>query len=255
MEHTVVPGQPCWIELFTPDSDAAADFYGALFGWTATPAQEEFGGYRMFLRGDQPIAGLMANDGSAGSPSAWSVYLASDDVTATADKARAAGGTVVAEPMPVGDLGHMVVLLDPAGALIGGWQPGTFPGFITRNEVGAPAWFETLSKQYDAVVPFYRDVFGWDTHTMSDVPEFRYTTLGQDENAQAGIMDGTTFLGDQPSRWQFYIQVEDTDATAAQAVELGATLLQPVDDTPYGRLGMLQDPAGVLFLLMGPTKD
>ncbi|MGZ4448478.1 MAG: VOC family protein [Nocardioides sp.] len=255
MDDTTTPGQPCWIELFTPDTDAAVDFYGALLGWSATEADEQFGGYRMFLRDDQPIAGLMSNDGSSGSPSVWSVYLASDDVTATADRARAAGGTVVADPMPVGDLGHMTVLLDPAGAMVGGWQAGTFTGFATRNEVGAPAWFETLSQDYDRAVAFYRDVFGWDVHTMSDTPEFRYSTHGRDESARAGIMDATGFLGDQPSRWQFYVQVEDTDATVARAVELGAILEQPVDDTPYGRLAMLRDPAGVLFTLMGPTSD
>jgi predicted enzyme related to lactoylglutathione lyase len=89
---------------------------------------------------------------------------------------------------------------------------------------------------------------------MSDTPEFRYTTLGKDEDARAGIMDGKGFLGDQPSRWQFYVQVEDTDATAAKAVELGGALVQPVDDSPYGRLAVLIDPAGVRFMLMGPNR-
>ena len=34
-------------------------------------------------------------------------------------------------------------------------------------------------------------------------------------------MDGSGFLGDQPSRWQFYVEVADTDATVAQAVAHG----------------------------------
>ena len=61
---TALTGEPCWIELFTPDTDAAAAFYGGLFGWTATDPDETFGGYRQFLRDGVPVAGLMVNDGS-----------------------------------------------------------------------------------------------------------------------------------------------------------------------------------------------
>ena len=89
---------------------------------------------------------------------------------------------------------------------------------------------------------------------MSDTDEFRYSTLGKDEDARAGIMDATGFLGDQPSRWQFYLQVADTDATVEKALATGASLVQPVDDTPYGRIALLLDPAGVQFSVMGPNR-
>jgi len=254
MIMSALTGEPCWIELFTTDTDAAAAFYGGLFGWTATDPDEAFGGYRQFLRDGVPVAGLMLNDGSMGSPSTWTVYLATDDAAATVAKAREAGAEVFAE-MQVGDLGHMAMLRDPAGAMVGAWQALEFAGTGVRAEVGAPAWFETLSKDYETSVRFYTDVFGWDAHTMSDTADFRYTTLGKDQDARAGIMDAAGFLGDQPSRWQFYVQVADTDATVEQAVAAGASLVQPVDDTPYGRLAMLLDPAGVQFTLMGPGSE
>ena len=250
---TPTPGEPCWIELFTPDTDASAAFYAPLFGWTAGEASEEFGGYRMFFHGETPVAGLMVNDGSMGSPSTWSVYLASDDAAATVAKARASGAEVFAE-MQVGDLGHMAMLRDPAGAMVGVWQPLEFGGTGVHAQVGAPAWFETLSTDYPTSVAFYTDVFGWAAHTMSDTEEFRYTTLGKDEDARAGIMDAAGFLGGEPSRWQFYVQVADTDATVEQAVAAGGTLVQPVDDSPYGRLAVLRDPVGVQFSVMGPNR-
>ncbi|MGD9961073.1 VOC family protein [Nocardioides sp.] len=250
---TFAPGAPCWIELFTPDTDAAASFYGALFGWDCTAASEEYGGYRNFLRDGAPIAGMMANDGSMG-PNAWSVYLSSDDLGATLDKATSAGASVVAGPIEVTGLGHMAFVVDPAGAAVGVWQPLAHEGFATTGEDNSPAWFETLSKDYDAAVPFYRDVFSWDVHTMSDTADFRYSTFGADENAKAGIMDASGFLGDSPSRWQFYVAVADTDAVVAQAIAAGAALAQPVEDTPYGRLGALIDPAGVAFSIMGPNR-
>lgn len=255
MNTTKIAGEPCWIELFTPDTDAAAAFYGEVFGWTATEPDEQFGGYRMFLHGGRPVAGLMANDGSMGSPNAWSVYLATDDVAAVLEKAADAGATVVAGPMQVGDLGHMGVLVDPAGATVGAWQALEFPGFQVRDEAGAPTWFETLSKDYERSVRFYTDVFGWDASTMSDTADLRYTTLGEDENARAGIMDATAMLGDGPSRWQFYLQVADTDATVDRAAAAGADLVMPAEDTPYGRLAVMRDPAGLEFCLMGPSSQ
>ena len=255
-EHVMtMPGAPRWIELFTPDTDAAADLYGRLFGWTATEPDEAFGGYRMFLRGDEPIAGLMRNDGTMGGPNAWTVYLSTDDATKTVELARSAGAEVVAGPMQVGDLGHMAVLVDPAGAAVGAWQPLSFTGLAVKPEDGSPVWFETLSQDYEKSVAFYTGVFGWEATEMSNTPEFRYTTLGQDDDARAGIMDASDFLHGQPSRWQFYVQVPDTDATVEQAVASGAALVQPADDTPYGRIAVLADPAGVQFNVMGPNKQ
>jgi predicted enzyme related to lactoylglutathione lyase len=230
---TETAGAPCWIELFTADTDEAAAFYGALFGWTATEPSEEFGGYRMFLRDGLPIAGLMKNDGSSGGPSTWSTYLA--------------------EAMTVGDLGRMAVLVDPAGAMVGAWEALSFPGTMAHAVVGAPSWFENLTQDYGTALDFYRDVFDWDLHTMSDTDDFKYSTLGENENARAGIMDAVALLGDQPSRWQFYIQVADTDATVAAAVAAGGTVAMKNDNTPYGRLALLADPAGLLFAVMGPN--
>jgi uncharacterized protein len=253
-EHVMtMPGAPRWIELFTPDTDAAVEFYGGLLGWTATEPDEAFGGYRMFLRDGEPVAGLMRNDGTMGGPNAWTVYLDVDDAAETVERARSAGAEVVAGPMQVGDLGHMAVLVDPAGAPVGAWQPLSFAGLTSGPGRGAPVWFETLSKDYEKSVAFYTEVFRWEATTMSDSPEFRYTTLGKDDEARAGIMDATGFLGDEPSRWQFYVEVADTDATVEQARATGAQLLLPVDDTPYGRIGALLDPAGVRFQVMGPN--
>ena len=60
------PGEPCWIELFTTDTDRAKQFYGDLFGWTASDSGPEYGGYITFERDGEAIAGMMHNDGSGG---------------------------------------------------------------------------------------------------------------------------------------------------------------------------------------------
>jgi hypothetical protein len=46
-----------------------------------------------------------------------------------------------------------------------------------------------------------------------------------------------------------YFAVTDTDATVDRAVGLGATVVSPAMDTPYGRLATLTDPTGAGFRL------
>ncbi|HEX4688843.1 MAG TPA: VOC family protein [Nocardioides sp.] len=244
-------GEPCWIQLSTDDVDTAISFYGDLFGWSAGEPSEEYQGYRMLFRGDQPIAGLVPTPD--GAHPTWTVFLATPDLAGTVERATAAGGQVLVEPMPVADLGSFAELADPAGAAVGAWEADTFPGFVTRAADNAPSWFETLSTRYDDAVAFYQQAFGWETHVMSDSPEFRYTTLGLNEDARAGIMDASSFLGDEPARWQLYLQTSDTDETIAKAVSTGGELVRAAEDTPYGRIATLMDPAGVRFCVMRPN--
>lgn len=86
---------------------------------------------------------------------------------------------------------------------------------------------------------------------MSDVPEFRYTTLGEGEGQLAGIMDAGSMLPEGvPAHWSVYFGVEDTDAALAKITELGGSTILPAEDTPYGRLAQAADPMGVLFKLV-----
>jgi len=97
-----------------------------------------------------------------------------------------------------------------------------------------------------AAADFYREVFGWDAHVMSDTEEFRYTTLGEGEQALAGIMDDAG----EPSGWNVYFSVEDVDAALEQVEKLGGKVVEPAQDTPYGRLARATDPTGSAFRLV-----
>lgn len=249
-------GDPCWIELASSDTAASRRFYEALLGWTSEEAGPEYGGYIQFLHDGVTAAGCMVNTPEMNSPDVWLLYLATTDVKATADAAKAAGGQVLVEPMDVMEMGSMAVLTDSGGAVVGAWQPGTHRGFGPIGSPSAPAWTELHTRDYDEVVGFYRDVFKWDAHTMSDTPEFRYTTLGTDDDAKAGIMDSTTFLPEGvPAYWAVYFGVDDADASVEQAVELGATVAVPAEDTPYGRIAQLTDPTGAMFRLLQPLPE
>lgn len=152
-------GAPCWVDLFTSDPDKSRAFYGELFGWSSEDAGPDYGGYINFSKGGERIAGCMCNDGQSGSPDLWSVYLATDDAKATVEAAVAHGGQAIVEAMEVMDLGSMAVLADVGGAAIGARQPGSHKGFGLLAEPGAPTWFELHTRDFDASIEFYRDVF------------------------------------------------------------------------------------------------
>ena len=252
-EHTT--GAPCWIELFASDPDLVLPFYGELFGWQAEPPREEFGGYINVSTADgRRLAGCMKNDGSAGAPDGWSIYLRTENAEQLAEDTVSNGGAVMVPTMEVMDLGTMAVVADAGQAAIGAWQPGTHRGFQAHSEPGAPVWFELHTRDYDASVAFYRDVFGWDTHVEGDTPEFRYTTLGEGDDSKAGIMDASAFLPEGvPAHWSIYFQVDDADDALAKVTELGGSVVMAADDTPYGRLATAADPGGNTFKLMQPN--
>jgi predicted enzyme related to lactoylglutathione lyase len=244
-------GAPCWVDLMTADPETIGAFYGELFGWKAEEAGEEYGGYINFLKDGLPIAGCMRNDGQSGSPDVWSVYLATDDAQATVDAAVANGGGVIVPAMEVMELGTMAVVTDVGRAVIGMWQPGLHKGFGVLGEPGTPNWFELHTRDYEASVQFYRDVFKWDAHVASDTPEFRYTTLGEGDAQLAGIMDASGFLPEGvPAHWSIYFGVDDADAALAQIVDLGGSIVMSAEDTPFGRLATAADPTGALFKLV-----
>jgi len=243
---TLIVGAPCWIDLYSSDPDKASAFYGELFGWTAQPPQEGFGGYFVYTKDGKAVAGCMRNDGSMGYPDAWGIHLMTDDVKRIANEAPANGGSVEMGPMDVAENGSSAMIKDPGGSIVGAWQPNQQKGFELTGEAGAPAWFELHTGQYDKAVSFYREVFGWDTHVMSDTPEFRYTTLGEGEGQLAGIMDDK----EEPSGWNVYFEVADVDAALERVEELGGTIIAPAEDTPYGRLASAADPTGTAFRLV-----
>jgi predicted enzyme related to lactoylglutathione lyase len=187
----------------------------------------------------------------------WKIYLTTGEITATAQAIERESGQITAPVMPVADLGSQLVFDDPAGANLGAWQPGTFPGFTVLEEPGAPSWFELHTRDYRQAVEFYRTVFGLETVVAADSDEFRYTTLCSAGSATevAGIMDAAAFLPEGvPSHWGIYWEVADADAACATTRELGGSVVDQPVDTPHGRMATVTDPAGAQFRLRTGPK-
>lgn len=257
-----VEGGPIWIDLSSHDVEAASTFYRELFGWQIEDSGPDYGHYRMIMLGDRPIGGMMSSLMSADgptdepqTPTVWTTYLQTGDIAAATEATRSAGGQVIVEPMPVGPLGQMGVVSDPAGAVVGFWQPADFSGMAAVAEVGAPCWFEQLSVDFDAALPYYRDVLGWDVQWMGDdepaAGQPRYVTHGAGDAAVAGICEANAWLPEgTPSFWRVYFGVSDTDAALAKLTELGGTVLDGPMDSPFGLLATVADPQGAMFQII-----
>ncbi|HXE46469.1 MAG TPA: VOC family protein [Conexibacter sp.] len=252
------PGTPSWVELSSPDADASAAFYRDLMGWDATEPGpvEETGGYRMFQQGGQSVGGLMGHM-QENQPTVWATYISVADADETAEKVKAAGGTVIVEPMDVMDIGRMAFFADPSGAAFGVWQPRSFTGADVVNEPGSFCWNEVLTRDADAGKAFYPAVFGWDPRRpqFEGAPE-SYTVWELGGRPVGGMMQMSDewFPPEIPPHWGVVFAVEDVDATVAKARELGATVTNEPMEMPIGRFAGLLDPQGATFTVMQPAQ-
>jgi uncharacterized protein len=243
-------GKPCWADVTVPDVDAGAEFYSALFGWTADKApQPEAGGYTMFSKDGKYVAAASPPaPGTEGIPPHWTVYLASDDADATAGKIRDAGGQVLMDPFDVFDSGRMTIAVDPTGAAFGVWQAGTHIGAQLRREPGTMNWAECQTKDPAAARAFYEQVFGYEVEEAQMGGPDPYILLKLNGEPAAGLIRIGADWGDVPSNWSVVFEVDDTDAAVAKVQELGGRMLmEPMDLPEVGRFAVVADPWGAVF--------
>ncbi|MEV4864812.1 VOC family protein [Streptomyces ossamyceticus] len=239
-----VTGGPCWTELGTGDLEAAKRFYTELFGWRPeTDPRQEAGGYTVAHLGDAAVAAL-APLYQESQPVAWNVSFAVADADAAVGSVRAAGGSIVLEPMDVFDIGRFAVAFDPGGAAFQLWEARTFPGAGLFNAPGALGWVELLTRAPEGAEAFYTTVFGWTVHASE-----HYTQWGIAGADFGGMITmDEKFPHEVPSHWLPYFAVEDVDDTARIAVGAGGTVFMEPTTVPEGpRIAVLRDPQGAMF--------
>ena len=118
-----ITNKPAWIDLSTKDPEWSREFYAKLFGWQVEVNPDpQYGGYAIAKIDGNDVAGIGPTQ-APDAPTAWNLYIGTEDVDDLAKRVEAAGGTVVAAPFDVGDQGRMAVFQDPTGAFISAWQP------------------------------------------------------------------------------------------------------------------------------------
>jgi predicted enzyme related to lactoylglutathione lyase len=248
MADSSAPNVPSWIDLGTPDLGDATRFYTTLFGWNANVSpQPEAGGYTIFTKDAKAVAGAGPLF-TEGQPPAWSMYVSTDDANGAARRVEAAGGVVLMPPFDVLDQGRMAVFVDPTGAPFSVWQPIEMGGAELFNVPGALCWTELITRDPEGAKAFYGAVFGWGVKDNVFGP-VTYTEWLVNGVSVAGMMPmvGEQWAPDLPPHWMVYFAVNDCDATASHAAELGGTVSVAPTDIPQGRIAVINDPQGASF--------
>ena len=267
-------GVPCWVDTSQPDPQAAVEFYGGLFGWEfedRMPADAPGNYFVATIRGKDVAAVGSQQEGSPPQPF-WSTYVWVESADDAAAKAKEAGGSVLAEPFDVMEAGRMAVLADPQGAPINVWQAGRHRGAQVVNEPGSWNFSGLNTNDVAGARDFYGAVFGWQADPIDlgqgesnmwrlpgygDYLEQRDPGLRArmaNQGAPPGFEDVVAWLmplngsaPDAPPHWGVTFAVDDADAAAAKATELGGKVLAPPMDAPFVRFTVLSDPQGAVF--------
>src|SRR4051794_6130273 len=192
--------------------------------------------------------------GTADTPAAWTTYVQVASVEDTVAKAREAGGAIVAPPFDSLDGGRIAILADPAGATFGVWAPGAHRGAQLVNEPGAWTMSVLLCDDPEPAKRFYGATLGWtgDPFPLGDAEGtlFRLDGYVGGEPSQPVPRDVVAVMAPasgRPAGWVAGFWVDDADATAARAPELGGTVVAGPFDTAISRDAVIADPGGAVF--------
>jgi uncharacterized protein len=266
-----VPGVPCWIDTSQPDPEAAVAFYGDLFGWDFQDAMPPDSPGKYFiarLRGGDVAA--VGSQPEGGPPIAvWNTYVWVESADQAASMVQDAGGRVAMDPFDVMDAGRMAVFTDPEGAAFCVWQAKAHKGAQIVNEPGSLNFNGLNTRNVERARLFYGSVFGWETLGLGDGADaWRLPGYGDfleqsdpglrkrmaESGAPEGFEDVVATLNpiaddqpDVPAHWSVIFAVDDADATAEKAAELGGQLVVPPLDAPWVRMTVITDPQGATF--------
>jgi uncharacterized protein len=262
--HGYQAGVPCWVDSISADAEASMRFYAGVFGWEFTgpgpiPGDPPGEYYVAQLRG-RDVAGIgQAPGGPHPPPPAWNTQVSVASADETADRARRAGGRVLAGPFDAPPAGRTAVLADPAGAALCVWEPGERQGAALVNEPSAWAMSTLHTAHPELAKAFYAELFGWRSEAFgppgSGVELFRLPGYGGGEAEQPVPRDVVAALvalpagggGGTGSHWAVDFWIADADAGADAAARLGGTVLAAPHQTPMFVQAVLADPHGAVF--------
>ncbi len=126
---------------------------------------------------------------------------------------------------------------------------------FSKYEPGTFSWIDLMTPDAGAAKSFYQALCGWDFVDNPTDQGGVYTqfTLRDQPVAGMGEMSDEMKASGLPATWNSYVTVQDVDATAARAAELGATItLPPMQVMDAGRMSIFADPTGAYLSLWEP---
>lgn len=252
-------GSFCWIELGTSDQTAAKNFYGSIFGWTPNDMPMGPGAFYTIFRldGRDAAAGytLRPDQVAQHVPPHWMLYIQVDKVDASAAKVPQLGGKVIVAPFDVMDAGRMSVVQDPTGAYFCLWQANRSKGTGIAHVHGTLCWADLSTPDAKRAQDFYSGLLGWQFMRDEKDPS-GYLHIKNGEHFIGGVPPAAHRPPGVPPHWLAYFQVDDVDATANKAKEMGAKMfLPPMSMEGVGRMSVMADPQGAVFAIFKSARN
>jgi hypothetical protein len=245
---TTTVGRFVWHEHVSTEPAKAQEFFKQLLGWEYDTFKAGEFDYTVINSGGHGHGGFPQVP--EGTPSHWVGNVAVESTDATVEKAKAAGGSVLIEPMDIPEVGRYAVIRDPQGGVVASFQ-ATGDGPMGQ---GVFVWDELGAGDVGGAERFYGDVFGWTTKDMgADYGGYKiFQRSPDDENGVGGLMANPD--SSMPTAWHPYVAVDDVDATLTKTKELGGSVvLEPMDVPQVGRIAVIQDPTGAVLGLIKPS--
>src|SRR5215211_2599675 len=266
-----IPGVPCWADASEPDPEAVVDFYSGLFGWALEdrmPPESPGNYFSAQLRGGD-VAAVRSIPEGAPPMAMWNTYVWVESADQTASNVLDAGGNALMDPYDARDAGRMAMFADPEGAAFWIQQAKEHRAARIVNEPGSVVFNGLNTRDVEGAKSFYGSVFGWQTLTLVSGVEM-WTVPGYGDHleqgtpglrkqlaevgAPAGFEDVVASINpipddqpDVPAHWSVTFSVDDADATAARASELGGKVIYPPFDAPWVRMTVIADTQGATF--------
>jgi predicted enzyme related to lactoylglutathione lyase len=236
-------------------------FYSGLFGWDfagpgAMPGDPP-GRYFVARLRDRDLAGI-GSQPDVSLPPAWITYISVADVEDALQRATAAGGEVLVGSTNAPPAGRLAVLTDPAGAVFGVWEPELRQGAQLVNEPSAWAMSALQTTDLAGAKAFYRELFGWNDDVFdaggAEVTLWRmpgYVGGEPQQPVPRDVVAVMTALADERahSYWSVNFWIDDADAAASKAAQLGGSVLVAPHDAPGFRHTVLADIHGAAFMV------
>ena len=116
------------------------------------------------------------------------------------------------------------------------------------------SWNELMTSDVEGAKTFYTRLFGWVTEDMQ-MEVGNYTVIKTDGEEIGGMMVMPPEAKGIPPHWGAYVTVDDVDAIAGKAKELGGEVLViPTDIPEVGRFAVIRDPQGAALAVITYLK-
>ncbi len=124
------------------------------------------------------------------------------------------------------------------------------------SSVGHFTWYDNWTNDRKAAERFYTNAIGWRTEPFGEGPD-PYVMWMTPSGPIGGIGPVPPAPDGSPGHplWTGFISVEDADATAQRARQLGGEIVTPGTDIPdVGRFAVIRDPQGALVALIASNN-